>query len=325
MEFFLPFHIQSFPFNISHREKILFMGSCFSEEIGNRLADLKFNIFQNPNGILYDPPSISQAIFSYIENAPIRQENLFESNGIWHSWKHHSSFSGINKNDVVAKIQASQSEAHSFLKEAEFLFITFGTAYYYQLHNDKEIVANCHKAPSHFFDKKMLAIQEMIDVMIQTIKVLQRFNPSIKVIFTVSPVKHVRDGVVENNRSKARLIEATHSIIEQQENVFYFPSFELVNDILRDYRFFKSDLVHPADSAIDFVFEKFSDSFFDLQTKKIIDEIKKIKAAVNHKVFFRESEQHQKFITTALDTIHRIQHSYPFLNLSAEEKYFLTQ
>ena len=323
MEFFLPFQIQSFPFSISYDEKIVFIGSCFSEEIGNRLADLKFNILQNPNGILYDPLSISRAIFSYIENLRFNHENLFESNGIWHSWQHHSSFSGVNKNEVASKIISSQNEAHSFLKEAKFLFITFGTAYYYQLKKDKEIVANCHKAPSHFFEKKLLPVPEIIDATTKAIKALQRFNPSIKIILTVSPVKHVRDGIVESNRSKARLIEATHSIIEQEENVFHFPSFELVNDILRDYRFYKSDLVHPADSAIDFVFEKFSDSFFDVQTKKIMDEIKKIKAAINHKSFFKESEAHKKFIEAQIKDVQRLQNRYPFIDLTSEEKYFL--
>ena len=323
MEFFLPFQIQSFPFSISYDEKIVFIGSCFSEEIGNRLADLKFDVLQNPNGILYDPLSISQAIFSYIENAQVGQENLFELNGLWHSWKHHSSFSGVNKNEVATKIISSQNQAYSFFKEAKYLIITFGTAYYYQLKKDKEVVANCHKAPSHFFEKKLLAVQEMIEVTIQAIKALQRFNPSIKIILTISPVKHVRDGIIENNRSKARLIEATHSIIEQQENVFYFPSFELVNDILRDYRFYKSDLVHPADSAIDFVFEKFSDSFFDMQTKKIMDEIKKIKLAVNHKTLFKESEGHKKFVEAQLKNVRKLQKIYPYINLTTEEKYFL--
>jgi hypothetical protein len=168
-----------------------------------------------------------------------------------------------------------------------------------------------------------LPVPKIIDATTKAIKALQQFNPSIKIILTVSPVKHVRDGIVENNRSKARLIEATHSIIEQEENVFYFPSFELVNDILRDYRFYKSDLVHPANSAIDFVFEKFSDSFFDAQTNKIMDEIKKIKLAVNHIILFKESVGYKKFVEAQLNNVQNLQKKYPHIDLTSEEKYFL--
>ena len=157
MEFFLPFQIQSFPFKISYRDKILLIGSCFSEEIGNKLSELKFEVLQNPNGILYDPISISEALFSYMANKPFIEENLFELNGLWHSWKHHSAFSGIDKNEVLEKINNSQSNGTSFLKEAKFLIITLGTAFNYQLKNNNENVVNCHKAAFDFFHKKFIA------------------------------------------------------------------------------------------------------------------------------------------------------------------------
>ena len=325
MEFFLPFQIPSFPFKISYSDKILFIGSCFSEEIGNSLIDLKFDVLQNPNGILYDPISISDALFSYIENKPFAEENLFELNGLWHSWKHHSVFSGINKKDVLEKINNSQSRANVFLKETKFLFITFGTAFNYVLKRNLKNVANCHKAPAGIFEKTLLPLEEITADLLRAITALKIFNPDLKIILTVSPVKHVRDGVVENNRSKARLIEAAHLITEEKQNVFYFPAYELVNDVLRDYRFYKNDLVHPNETAINFVFQKFSESFFDSSTKEFKKEIEKILAAVRHKPFFKDSEVHQKFIASQIHNIKRIEKKYPFTDLIKEKKYFEEQ
>ncbi len=325
MEFFLPFQIKPFPFKISYTDKILFIGSCFSEEIGNKMTSLKFDVLQNPNGILYDPISITDSLFSYIENKPFDKENLFELNGLWHSWKHHSSFSGISKKEVLNKIETPIKQAHLFLKEAKILIITFGTAFNYQLKNNFNNVANCHKAPANWFIKTLLPAEEIKADLLSAISALELFNPELKIIFTVSPVKHIKDGLEENNRSKARLIEAAHAVVEEKENVFYFPTYELVNDVLRDYRFYKKDLVHPNDTAIDFVFEKFSHSFFDDETKEAMKEIGKIKLAMNHKPFLKESEAHQKFISSQIQNIAKIENSYSFIDLSKEKEYFSQQ
>ena len=322
MNFFLPFQIQSFPFKICYGDKILLIGSCFSEEIGNKMIDLKFDVLQNPNGILYDPQSISDAIFSYIQNKIYKEEDLFQLNDLWHSWIHHSVFSGVNKNDVLQKINVSQSCAHDFLEKAKFLIITLGTAFHYRLKNSNENVANCHKAPADFFIKKLLSIEEIKTALLNAITALEIFNPGLKIIFTVSPVKHVRDGIVENNHSKARLIEVSHSVCEQKQNAFYFPSYELVTEVLRDYRFYKNDLVHPNETAINFVFEKFCDSLLDDSSKKIMKEIKNILSAINHKPFFKESLEHQKFVAAQLKNINKIESEYPFINFANEKDYF---
>lgn len=325
MEFFLPFQIQSYPFTISYRDAILFMGSCFSEEIGNKMKDLKFNVLQNPNGILYDPLSVCDSLFSYIANKSFEAEDLFELNGLWHSWKHHSRFSGINKKEVLDKINESRCAAHQFLAHAKFLIITLGTAFNYQLKEQRLNVANCHKAPAIFFEKTLLPTGQIISTFSNTLAALEKMNPGLKIIFTISPVKYVRDGVIENSRSKARLIEAVQSIVEQKQNVFYFPSYELVTDVLRDYRFYKNDLVHPNEAAVNFVFEKFGESFFDNSSKQIMEEIKKVLNAVNHKPFSKESVAHKKFLTGQLSNIQRIEELYPFINLSDEKSYFEDQ
>lgn len=322
MEFFLPFQIPDFPFSISYSDKILFLGSCFSEEIGNKMLGLKFNVLQNPNGILYDPQSVADAMFGYINNRIYKEEDLFELNGLWHSWKHHSEYSGMNKEQVLQKINSSQSGAHYFLKEAKFLILTLGTAFNYQLKNNGENIANCHKAPSAFFKKNFLSTKEIIEEFSNAMNALGTFNSEIKIIFTISPVKHVRDGIIENNRSKARLIEAVQTLVEENKNAFYFPSYELVTDVLRDYRFYKNDWVHPNETATSYVFEKFCNSFMNEETRNIMNEIKKIISAVNHKPFLKESAAHQKFIASQLENIQKIEVKYPFINLSKEKEYF---
>lgn len=325
MEFFLPFQIGSFPFKISYTNKILFVGSCFSEEIGKRMLDLKFDVLQNPNGILYDPISITDALFSYIENKPFEEENLFELNGLWHSWKHHSVYSSVEKKEVLEKINNSIKEAHLFLQQSKILILTFGTAFNYQLKESFKNVANCHKAPSSFFIKALLPIEQIKADLLSVITALELFNPALKIILTVSPVKHIKDGVIENNRSKARLLEAANLVAEEKENVFYFPAYELVNDVLRDYRFYKEDLVHPNETAINFVFEKFSHAFFDETTRELRKELEKILSAVNHKPFVKESDAHQKFIATQIRHIEKLASDFPFIDLSREKNYFQEQ
>jgi hypothetical protein len=323
MELLLPFQVSSSPVKISYRDKILLTGSCFTEEIGKRMQNLKFDVLQNPNGILYDPVSISSALVSYIENRKFTEEDLFLLNELWHSWQYHSLFSGMNKENVLQNINHSQFEAHQFLKTASWLIITAGTSWHYQLKQSGEPVANCHKAPQDFFEKRLLPLEEIIYNVSTAVTKVQSFNPQLKVIFTISPVRHVRDGVIENNRSKARLIEAIHYVIENTQNVFYFPAYELIIDVLRDYRFYKNDLVHPSDTATEFVFETFCNAFLDEPGKKLLEEIKMIAAAMSHKPFQRQSASHKKFMNAQLEKIKAIKTKFPWIDFTNEEKYFL--
>ena len=286
------------------------------------MSDLKFDVLQNPNGILYDPLSISSSIHSYIFGSTYKAEDLISLNGLWHSWAHHSRFSGSNKAEALQQINQSQINAHHFLKEAKFLVITLGTAFIHELKSNKQPVANCHKAPANFFDKKLLSTQEITLPFLKMIDALQIFNPGLHIIITISPVKHIKDGVVENSLSKARLIDAAHSVIEKSQKVDYFPSYELVTDVLRDYRFYKNDLVHPNDAAVEFVFEKFYNTLISSQSKLLAEKIKRIISAVNHKPFAPQSDNHQQFINTQLDQISQIEMDYPFINLSKERDFF---
>jgi hypothetical protein len=321
MELLLPFQVTPSPHKISYADKILFIGSCFTEEIGKQMQNLKFDVLQNPNGILYDPVSISSALVSYIENKMFTEDDLFLLDELWHSWQHHSAFSGMNKENVLQKINHSHYAAHQFLKKSSWLIITAGTSYSYCLKKSGEPVANCHKAPQNFFEKKLLPVEDIISNLLASVSKLQVFNPRLKIIFTISPVRHVRDGVIENNRSKARLIEAIHSVIEKTQNVFYFPAYELIIDVLRDYRFYKKDLVHPSDNATEFVFETFCNAFIDEPGKKLLEEIKMIAAAENHKPFQKESAAHKKFMKSQLEKIEEIKTKFPSIDFSNEEEY----
>jgi hypothetical protein len=322
MDLLLPFRIIPSHVKISYSDKIFFIGSCFSEEIGKKMQNLKFNVLQNPNGILYDPVSISSALDSYIQNKIFNEDDIFYLNDLWHSWQHHSVFSGMSKEDVLQNINRSQTEANNFLKTASWLIITPGTSYNYIFKKSGVPVANCHKAPQNFFEKKLLSTDEIISNLSGSISKLRSLNSNLKIIFTISPVRHVKDGVVENNRSKGRLIDAIHSITEKFENVFYFPSYELIIDVLRDYRFYKSDLVHPTSAATDFVFENFCNAFLDDPGKKLLEEIKAISSAINHKPFQKESTSHKKFMATQLEKIQKIKTKFPSIDFSLEEKYF---
>ncbi len=322
MDFFLPFQVPPSPFKISYQHKIMLMGSCFSEEIGGRLSDLKFSVLQNPNGILYDPISIARSLTDYTHNKKIEAQQLFKFNSVWNSWAHHSRFSGVHQEEVLQKINHFQNEAHHFLKDTKILIITLGTAFCYQLKNESKYVANCHKMPSVNFNKELLSVEKIIQSFSECLQQLQIFNPKLKIIFTVSPVKHVKDGLVENNRSKARLIDTVHCLAEVNDHCIYFPSYELVNDVLRDYRFYEKDLVHPNKIASDFVFEKFCDSFFEKETQEIIIEIKNILKAVQHRPFFSDSKAHQHFISSQLQHIHNVEKRFPLLDLTKEKEHF---
>ncbi|MEO8414055.1 MAG: GSCFA domain-containing protein [Ginsengibacter sp.] len=323
MELLLPFQVASSSIKISYTDKILFIGSCFSEEIGKHMKDLKFDLVQNPNGILYDPLSISGALTSYIQNKQFAESDLYFLHELWHSWDHHSIFSGPDKQQVLQNINRARSGAHQYLQGASWVIITLGTSYHYYFTESQIPVANCHKAPSSFFQKKILEIELIIAKLTAVISDLQSFNTNLKIIFTISPVRHVRDGVIENNRSKARLIEAIHSITGAIKNVFYFPAYELIIDVLRDYRFYKDDLVHPTEAATTFVFENFCHAYIDEGGNKLLKEIQQIVAAVNHKPFQEESTAHKKFLAAQLEKIKKIAEKFPSIDFSNEIEYFL--
>jgi hypothetical protein len=308
----------------------LLTGSCFTEHIGNSLSELKFSVLQNPNGILFDPRSVCNSLISYIDNKQYKKEDLFYLNEVWNSWEHHSRFSNINADECLKGINQSQLQTHDFLNKADWLVITLGSSFSYRLTDESnnasssrgEGVANCHRAPSQWFNKHLLTIDEIITLLDTAYYRLIQFNQKIKIIFTISPVRHIRDGVIENNRSKARLIEAVHYMINKFSGLYYFPAYELVIDVLRDYRFYDIDMVHPNYPATEFVMEKFKENFIDGESQQLMEEVKKIVVARKHKAFQPETNAHKTFLKNHLDKAKELQSKYSFLDLKEEINYF---
>jgi hypothetical protein len=323
MDFMLNIQLPKAEKLIHHQQKILSAGSCFTEHIGNALTGLKFKVLQNPNGILFDPASVCSSIVSYIQNKSYTENDLFFLNEVWQSWQHHSRFSGTDKQLVLQQINESQQNAHHFLKEAGWLIITLGTSFSYRLVNENlQPVANCHRAPGQWFQKYLMPVTETIEKLDNMLHQLFYFNNNINIIFTVSPVRHIRDGVVENNRSKARLIEAVHHLVNKFDRLFYFPSYEIVLDILRDYRFYDVDMVHPNYLSTDFVLKKFLETFTSEETLQLVKEIRKIVIARKHKASHPETDAHQKFLQSHYEKAQALQQQYPYLDFSEELNYF---
>jgi hypothetical protein len=312
----------------------LLVGSCFTKHIGNTLADLKFLTLQNPNGNLFDPVSVCKSLVSYIQNKQYTVADLFQLNEVWHSWDHHSRFSNIDANECVRMINESQHKAHAFLKKADWIIITLGSSFSYRLIKSSEsskalrleglgeVVANCHRAPAQWFNKHLLGIDEIISLLDNCYHRLLQFNPKLRIIFTVSPVRHIRDGVVENSRSKARLIESVHHMTGKFDRLYYFPAYELVIDVLRDYRFYDIDLVHPNYMATEFVLDKFAEACIDDGTKLLMEEVKKIVIARKHKPFQPDTNAHRQFLKIHFEKAKELQEKYPFLDMKEELDYF---
>jgi hypothetical protein len=227
-------------------------------------------------------------------------------------------------------INVSQKQAHDFLKKSDWLILTLGSSFSYRLTDEAnkassskgEGVANCHRAPSQWFNKYLLTIEEIISQLDTTYHRLKQFNPELKIIFTISPVRHIRDGVIENNRSKARLIEAVHHMVNKFSRLYYFPAYELVIDVLRDYRFYDIDMVHPNYPATEFVMEKFKENFIDEESQQLMEEVRKIVIARKHKAFQAETNAHKSFLKVHLDKTKELQSKYGFLNFREEIEYF---
>lgn len=328
MDFMVNIDIKKLPQPITYRDKILLTGSCFTEHIGNTLGELKFSVLQNPNGILFDPASVCKSLISYTENKKYTEEDLFRLNEVWHSWQHHSRFSQMDQQEALRLINASQQQAHDFLQKADWIIITLGSSFSYRLTSlaapakPGAGVANCHRAPAQWFDKHLLGIDETVAMLDECYHRLLQFNPRLNILLTMSPVRHIRDGVVENNRSKARLIEAVHHMVNKFDRIHYFPAYELVIDVLRDYRFYDIDLVHPNYMATDYVVTKFTASCIDEDSQQLMQEIKKIMIARKHKAFQRETLAHRQFLRSHYEKTLLLQEKYPFLDLKEELIYF---
>lgn len=307
---------------ISYADKVLLLGSCFSDNIGNKLQQAKFQVLFNPTGIVFDPLSVARHLGDYAANKQYSAIDLFQHHELWRSWYHHSYFSGTNREETQQQINDAIQRAHEQLQSASYLFITLGTAYAYRLKEQQIAVANCHKVPQERFDKKLLTVDEITEALQLALTEVRKLNPTIEVILTVSPVKHIRDGVVENNRSKARLIEAVYQLTEIELHCSYFPAYELVTDVLRDYRFYTTDMAHPNEQAIQFVFDHFCETYLSKETQQLMQEVQQIVTAKNHRTLHADTKAHQQFLKTFLEKTNAMKGVLPMLDWAEEMGYF---
>lgn len=307
---------------ISYTDRILLTGSCFTEHISERLSQYRFRVLSNPNGILFNPLSVADSLNGYIEERIYTEQDLFFRNELWNSWDHHTRFSDTELQQALAGINNSQREAAAFLRRANWVIITLGSAFQYYLKDQDRPVANNHRAPGQWFEKRLLPIDSIVVALSDTIQRMVRLNPAMQVLLTISPVRHIRDGVVDNNRSKARLLESVHQLCEHFETVHYFPAYELVIDILRDYRFYDIDLVHPNYLATSFVWEQFCAACIDSNIQGLMKELLEINTARQHRPRFPDTDAHRDFCRRYLEKISVLQQQYPFLELDEYRAFF---
>ncbi|MDF1548008.1 MAG: GSCFA domain-containing protein [Bacteroidales bacterium] len=307
---------------ISHSDKSIFIGSCFSNNIGQKFIDAKLPCTVNPFGVLYNPESVKNCIEIIIKKQYFSEDDLLYFNEKWISFSHHGIFSGQDKDNVLRRINSNIEEAHLFLKESKYLYITFGTALVYKNIKSGSIVANCHKIPSKEFEHFILKTEEIISGYADLIKRLHEFNPEINIVFTASPVRHWKDGPVRNQLSKSILMVAIHGLINKFENLSYFPSYEIMMDDLRDYRFYANDLFHPNQLAIDYIWEKFSNALLDKMAIETAKKVVQLKKNMEHRVFYPNTVAYLKFIDSNLKFISELQKQNPTLKFDSEKEYF---
>ena len=322
MNFRTKFQAKKSDIDISHNSKILMFGSCFAENIGQKLFELKFPIHINPFGIIYNPVSVFQSLEYIIERKEFRVEDLEFYNEKWISFNHHGRFSSANYDDTLKLINDEIEKASFTLKDAQFLFITLGTSWIYRRKRNSKIVSNCHKLPGIEFEHFSLSIPEIEDLYKPMLAKLHQYNKNLKIVFTVSPVRHWKDGPMQNQYSKSVLIVAVQELVQEFDFVSYFPSYEIMMDDLRDYRFYSDDLFHPNQVAIEYIWEKFKDCFLSVEAIEISIKIDKILKSMRHRVFYPKTLSYKKFITNCMNMIDEIQNNHPDISLLEEYSFF---
>ena len=303
----------------SHRDRLLLMGSCFATNIGTRLLEAKFACDVNPYGVLYNPLSISAALREALAGKVYAEADLYEHGGLWHSPMHHGDFSAPTAAEALARINARLEAMRAELSRPDVLLLTWGTAWVYEEARTGRIVGNCHKLPERCFCRRRLSVEEMVDDYTELLADLWKVNPGLKVVFTVSPIRHVRDGLHANQLSKAALLLAIASLEEKfPAAVCYFPAYEIVLDELRDYRFYAPDMVHPSDVAIDYVWERFCGACLTDEAVKLMEECYQIHKMLEHKPFHPDSEGHKTFLVQIMLRIDRLSEKYPYLDFEKE-------
>ena len=323
-QYFTEIEIDKYSWRIGYSDKVLFMGSCFTENIGEKMDELKFQTCVNPFGIIYNPMSVASGLRKLIERKRYTKADLFEQSGSWGSYDFHSRHSGNSAEETLAKMNEQVETGHSFLKQADYLIITFGTAWVFDLKSNGGLVANCHKFPASDFRRYRLSQEQIVGEFRDLLTGLWKFNPNLKLLFTVSPIRHLKDGAHGNQLSKSTLILAVDRLVNDfgKQRCDYFPSYEIVMDELRDYRFYAADLVHLTPVAIDHIWSKFKENLVDEKAGQLMNRILKLRKAIQHRPFRRNRSEYEDFLTKNISQIEELTINFPYLNLEKEKQYF---
>lgn len=300
-------------FKIDYESKILAVGSCFAGNIGLKLKNAFFVTEINPFGVLYNPVSILNSLHDLISKRKFAVDDLFEYKSLWHSFSHSSIFSDIHVSDCLNHINNRVVYASEFIRNADFLLITFGTAWVFEDQLSGMVVSNCHKLPSERFRRRQLTVDEIVMKYTTLIEQLHQLNPDLKIVFTVSPIRHWKDGAHENTLSKSILLLAVDAIQKKFENVIYFPAFEIQMDDLRDYRFYAEDMLHPSEQAVDYIWSLFTKAFMNDETLQLKKELEQLSADLAHRPLHPMSEEYDLFLRNIEKRREKIISQYPFL------------
>ena len=303
---------------IRHSDQLLLIGSCFTENMGKIFSANKFRCLINPFGILYNPLSIAEAICQMLAHRQYDENDLLFEHGLWLSLMHHGSFSSLNKDECLDKINSNLKQGADCLQKAKWLIITFGTARVYECKQTGQIVGNCHKLPEKCFSRRLLEVDEILETYNNLFTDLRKVNPDLSVLFTVSPIRHTRDGMHGNQVSKATLLLAIDKLCSRHAFCHYFPSYEIMLDELRDYRFYDADMVHPSQLAIEYIWECFAKSYFKNQTMGFLKEWESIRRGLEHRPFNPDSEEYLRFRSQILLKMERLKEKYPYLDVLNE-------
>lgn len=309
------------PFKIQYKDRVMFIGSCFAGHIGDKMSVYRFRVNTNPFGVLYNPLSVSSACRRMLNPEPFVTDDLFLHGGLYHSFAHHGRFSDVSVGSCLTGINDSLRHAAEQLRALSYLVITFGTAHVYRFKKSGAVVANCHKLPASDFVHERLTVGRIMDEWSDLLHELWRINPSLKIIFTVSPIRHWKDGAHPNQISKATLLLAEQALAEQYPGqVLYFPAYEIMMDELRDYRFYAEDMIHPSSQAIDYIWERFSDVYMDRETHLLMKEVEVINKSLNHRPFNIKNEAYKQFLMQTFLRIRQLRSKNPYLCLPNEEE-----
>ncbi len=323
MELRTTFKITPSAKKITYDDPVMFIGSCFATSIGRQFETGHLTVMINPSGTVYNPVSVGITLDTINDGKKYTEEDLYNNNGTWLSFNHYTDFSSVDPQKILSNINKQSREAKEFISGARFLFITFGTARVYRWKTSGKIVSNCHKLPAAQFTHELLTVDDIVNIWARQLDRLQSMFPQLKVVFTISPVRHWKDGPHGNQVSKSILFLAVEKLLDHPSGPRYFPAYELVMDDLRDYRFYDNDMLHPSEAAVEYIWNAFSDCYFDNDTIELWKEIAKITRAVSHRIRSDSQESIKIFAEAILKKIDFVSAIRPSVNLDSERKYFL--